>query len=285
LYTVPTGPTDYVTSPVAEDGDNGTMLRNTYIQVPVIANPQYYINYGSPFVALIIYSERVAVMYSTIETNPPVPNMGANVGLKDSGGGLTVIKSTFAGFTKGLDLSLEYYADIEELNRNYKIYGNDLSQNTISFDGDPTVLSLTSPNTPQGQNYFVNTFIDILRYNSGNDAPYVPIKIRVKKANKAGETTIYRVPSAYPEPPPGFISASEPQYYQFDSTAKFSKKSNVFFKKSDIQSKFPGSSPILTYMYHNGTTWSALRHVVNGGWYKITFPTKKMKGLIAIFKS
>jgi len=292
MYTVAAGPSDFALTPVAVDSFTGTVLRNTYVQVPVIVKPQYI--YGTPFQALYISSSRIAVMYSTIETNPPVPSMGRNAGLKDNnGGGLSVIKSTIAGFKTGLELYLGcdlprpyciVNPNVDELNRKYKIYGTDLSQNTVSIDGVPTLTtSLLSPNTPKGQNYFVNTFIDILRYHSYNDAPYVPIKIRVKKANKAGETTIYRVPSAYPEPPPGFISASEPQYYQFDSTAKFGKKSNVFFKQSDIQSKFPGFSGSLTCMYHNGTTWITVSHVVYGGWYKIKFPKKSMKGLIAIF--
>jgi len=288
LYTVPTGPTNHVRSPVEEDGDNGTMLRNTYVQVPVITN-------RNPFKALYIMSQRIAVMYSTIETNPPVPSMGVNVGIDDDCSGLSVIKSTFAGFTKGIQLSLrcyeDYQGDVDEVkvNRNIKIYGSDLSQNTIPIDGDPTALatvtSLFSPNTPQGQNYSLKTIIDILRFHTYYDAPYVPIRIRVKKANKAGETTIYRVPSAYPEPPLGFISALEPQYYQFDSTAKFGKKSNVSFKKSDIQSKFPGFSGTLTFMYHDGTTWNTVNHVNSGVWYKMTFPEKSMEGLIAIFKN
>jgi len=295
LYTVPTGPTNHVSSPVEEDGDNGTMLRNTYVQVPVIANPQNYINGGNPYKAFYMMSERIAIMYSTIETNPPVPSMGVNVGIEDGCGGLSVIKSTFAGFTKGIELYLscdiQANPNVDDLNRNIKIYGSNLSQNTIPIGGNPysnnptalaTVNSLLSPNTPQGQNYFVNTFIDILRFHTYDDAPYVPIKIKVQKANTAGETTIYRVPSAYPEPPPGSTSALEPQYYQFDSTAKFSKKSNVFFKKSDIQSKFPGSGT-LTFMYHDGTTWNTVNHATYAVWYKIKFPKKSMKGLIAIF--
>jgi len=269
------------------------MLRNTYVQVPVITN-------GSPnngyFNALYIMSQRIAVMYSTIETNPPVPSMGFNVGIDDDCGGLSVIKSTIAGFTKGIELYANCYPDwqdksidVDEVNRNIKIYGSDLSQNTIPIDADsdPTALaavtSLLSPNTPKGQNYLLKTIIDILRFD--DDAPYVPIKIKVKKANKAGETTIYRVPSAYPEPPPGFISALEPQYYQFDSTAKFGKTSNVFFKKLDIQSKFPGYSGTLTFMYHDGTTWNTVNHVNSGVWYKMTFPEKSMMGLIAIFRN
>merc|ERR1711957_222613 len=165
------------------------------------------------------------------------------------------------------------------------------SQNTIPIDGNdnPTALaavtSLFSPNTPRGQNYLLKTIIDILRFDKHDDAPYVPIKIKVKKANKAGETTIYRVPSAYPEPPLDFISALEPQYYQFDSTAKFGKKSHVFFKKLDIQSKFPGFSGPFTFMYHDGTTWNTVNHVNSGVWYKMTFPEKSMEGLIAIFKN
>jgi len=287
MYTLESS---YGSAPVLEDTDTGMMFRNTYIQVPVYTTPAG----SSEWAAFYIILHRMAIMYSKIETNPPVPSLGTNIGLHTDGYGLAVIRSTFAGFQLGLSLDLECsnqgpgcQPDADELNRNYKLYGNNLSSNTIGSDGDSVFLNLLTPNTPSGLNINVNTFIDVLRYQTNADAPYVPVKMRFKKVVKKGETTIYRLPSAYPEPPAGLSSATVPQYYRFDTTAKFGKKSIVRFSKTQIDSNFPGFSGTLTckfFDYSDGTTWKPVNYSVDGNFYKFNFPNFKVRGTVAFFE-
>jgi len=289
MYTLVSG--GYGNAPVLEDTDTGMMFRNTYVQVPVYATPAG----STEWAAFYIILHRMAIMYSKIETNPPVPSLGTNIGLATDGYGLAVIGSTFAGFQLGLDLmdlncsnqGPGCQPDADELNRNYKLYGNNLSSNTVGSNGDAVFLDLFAPNTPSGVNVNVNTFIDVLRYQTNVNSPYVPVKMKFKKVVKKGETTIYRLPSAYPEPPTGLTSAAVPQYYRFDTTAKFGKKSIVRFKKTQIYSNFSGFSGTLTCMffdYSAGATWKLVNYSIEGSFYKFKFPNFKVQGTVAFFE-
>jgi hypothetical protein len=204
-----------------------------------------------------------------------------------------MLNTKVSGYDIGLNLGNYYYS--ETPSRDFKVYNTDLSSNNVpcwvctdysTCSNNRTLLAL-KPNTPVGQKYTVSNFIDILRFKSSSysgDGPYIPVKAYFAKVSKVGETTIYRLPSAYPLPPNLWSSATgDVQYYQFDSTAVLSAAPILYFNKTLIDSQFPSGVSVKCFSYNN-LGWTMLATTVVTSQYTVTFPsTTSLTGLLAFF--
>jgi len=291
-----------------DDTEGGIIFRNVHVRV------HNTLRQGAEYTrvyAFFIMICRIGILYSKIEVSPPVPSIGDNVGLRDESTGVVVMESEFEGFnvailtpksdarkrrvaTKSTKVSKAERSrklisnDCDETcitNRNYKFSKNEFTRNNQGILANTGLLEALSPNTPVSTSpSTIRNFIDILRFRQYRDydGPYIICKIKFKKVTVAGETSIYQVPSAYPEPPDGVLSAQEPQYYQIDSTAKYKGKLTVSFDKATIDSKF-ASSPNIVVKLHNGNSWKAVDLAEQGQWYKFKVSKKKLKSVIAFF--
>jgi hypothetical protein len=263
---------------IEHDNDKGLVMRDVVINTPYASQD-----------GINIMSHRVAIIDSEIKTYPALPGVGMS-GLTVEGA-VTILNSDIKGYKYGIMVNnLTPNSDPKE----WKIYNNKLNKNTVdcvyasnTAQTCDFALSSINPNTPaSGTPYFVSQFIDILRYDNWppvTAGPYIPVVVTFKKVLQAGETTVYRVPSSYPEPPSGTVSAVNPQYFHFDSTAKLAKKAVLKFDETTIANEFNIASPnIQVFKFQNGG-WVQLPHTIQGGDYIFTFPTKKLSGLIAFF--
>lgn len=269
---------------VEEDSDDGTLLRNCVV-------------YSSPAssYAFDIMSHRLGFINTNIFNM--IPGSGSS-GITDEGNGLVMLNSKLEGFDTALHLNNFYYSDNPVVD--YKISKTNLSNNDIqchictsySQCADSCAqLSQLAPNTPAGNKYTISSIIDILRFKPGYGStpgtPYIPVQIFFTKVKTAGETTAYRLPSAYPVEPAGLnLPTGKVQYYQFDSTAILGKNAILYFDKAAIDAEFPVSSSI-KIRFRNGSAWSTIATTVvtRGGipYYSITFPTLSLTGIIAFF--
>lgn len=267
---------------VEEDSDDGTLLRNCVV-------------YSSPTsnYAFDIMAHRIGFINTKV--NNMIPGSGSS-GITDEGDGLVMLNSEMVGFDIALDLDKFYYTDFPAVD--YKISKTNLSNNNVpchvctSYDqcnNSCALLTQLAPNTRAGQKYTVSSIIDILRFRRTYDStgPYIPVEIFFTKVKTAGETTAYRLPSAYPEAPAGLnLPTGDVQYYQFDSTAVLAKNAILYFDKATIDAAFPVGSSI-KIRFHNGSTWSTIATTVilRGGipYYSVTFPTLALTGLLAFF--
>jgi len=264
---------DSFRSIVEQDNDRGLILRNVIITTP------YTSRYG-----IHMMSSRIGIIDSHIKTSPAIPGIGAT-GVS-SEGHVTMLNSEVKGYTYGIVLrGLSSDPDM------WKIYGNKLNKNTkncststSSFVSCNPSLSNIAPNTPKGNSpYILGALIDILHFsNNQSSGPYIPVAVTFPKVLKAGETTCYRLPSAYPQDTISNWPPFRPHYFQFDSTAKLGKKAVLEFDKVAIDSEFPANSNIQVYTFMSGG-WVLVPHVIQGAGYTFSFPTKKMSGLIAFF--
>lgn len=290
-----------------DDNEGGVIFRDVHVRVHNNFKEQEYTRVYAFFIMIC----RIGILYSKIEISPPVPGVGNNVGLRDEGYGVVVMESEFEGFnaailtpksgarkrrvaTKSTKVSKAERSrklksnDCDETcitNRNYKYSKNEFTRNNIDYAVSTELLEALSLNTPVSTSpSTIRNFIDILRFRQyfGYDGPYIICKIKFKKVTVAGETSIYQVPSAYPEPPDGVISAQEPQYYQIDSTAEYKGELTVYFDKATIDSKFV-SSPNIVVKFHNGNSWKSVKLVEQGQWYKFKVSKKKLESVIAFF--
>ena len=272
---------DSAESAIEDDMDKGIILRN------VIVNTPYTSRYG-----IHMMSMRIGIINSEIKAYPPLSGVG-NIGLKVENGGVTMINSKVEGYKYGVVLSgIDGYYTTDV---NWKVYSTKwnvntkgCSTNTGSFVSCTQALSQITPNTPASNSpKDVNQFIDILRYNSwppSSAGPHIPVVVNFPNVKKKGETTIYRLPSAYPEPPSSvFISAVNPQYFQFDCTAKLGKKAILKFNKTAIDSEFNSNANIKVYTFKSGG-WVLVPSVVQGNAYTFTYPKKQLRGLVAFFE-
>jgi hypothetical protein len=271
---------------IEDDNGKGILLRNCMVTTP----------YKDVDTASIdIMSHRIGFINTVIQNPFPYPESQKN-GLVEEGDGLVMINSSITGFKTALDL---FFPGSHNVTHDYKVFGTTFSGNGVNCHICTDTCSdscnkLTSllPNTPAKNTFTVTTFIDILRfdsYRSGSaPGPFIPVQIYFSAVKTAGETTVYRLPSAYPAPPSGLKSATGAvQYYQFDSTAVLSGAATVYFEKSVIDAEFVGSSTKQVY-FHNGAAWTVLiTSVVNVGgktFYRFTFPsTVLLSGLIGFF--
>jgi len=203
-------------------------------------------------VSIDIMSQRIGFINTVIQNPFLYPDSQKN-GLVEEGKGLVMINSKMTGFKTALDLK---------------------------FHGSKNVTN----------------FIDILRFDSFSNpplvipGPFVPVQIYFSAVKTAGETTVYRLPSAYPSPPLGLkTAAGAVQYYQFDSTAALSGAATVYFEKSAIDAEFIGSTTIKVY-FHNGITWAVLStsvvNLIGKNFYRFTFPsTVLLSGLVGFFST
>lgn len=163
---------------------------------------------------------------------------------------------------------------------------------------EPCPINLQVPNTKKGKNKTIWKNMNKLQdCNSDEDCYNLPLRIVFPRVNKAGETFVYRLPSAYPEPKPVWsVSAGigRPQYFQFDSSALLRKKNTgrvkLLFKKSDMDANFSDPSKIVVAFY-NGKNWKNTFlpfSVVTQGqneFYQVLFPKKRrLIGMVAFFE-
>jgi hypothetical protein len=275
-----------------DDSDKGIILRNCIVNTP-------YKDAGT--VSIDIMSQRIGFINTVIQNPVPYPDSQKN-GLVEEGKGLVMINSKMTGFKTALDLK---FHGSKNLTTDYKVFGTRFSSNGVNCHicTDFEVCSnscnkLTSllPNTPAKQKFTVTNFIDILRFDSFSNpplvipGPFVPVQIYFSAVKTAGETTVYRLPSAYPSPPLGLkTAAGAVQYYQFDSTAALSGAATVYFEKSAIDAEFIGSTTIKVY-FHNGITWAVLStsvvNLIGKNFYRFTFPsTVLLSGLVGFFST
>jgi len=289
-----------------DDNEGGVIFRNVHVRVHnVFKQGAEYTRVYAFFIMVC----RIGILYSKIEVSPPVPSIGDNVGLRDESYGVAVMESEFEGFnvailtpksvgrkrrvtTKSTKSSkAERSRKLQSngcdetciINKNYKFSKNEFTRNNQGILAPTELLEALSPNTPVSTSpSTIRNFIDILRFRQYRtyDGPYIICEIKFKKITVAGETSIYQVPSAYPEPPDGVFSAQEPQYYQIDSTAKYKGKLTVKFDKATVDSKFI-SSPNIVVKLHDGNSWNSLNLVEQGQWYKFKVSKKQLKSVIA----
>ena len=133
--------------------------------------------------------------------------------------------------------------------------------------------------------------------NRNEDCYYLPLRIVFPRVTKAGDTFVYRLPSAYPEPNPVWsVSAGigRPQYFQFDSSAILRKKNTgrvkLLFKKAVMDANFSDPSKIVVAFY-NGKKWRnnfiPFQVVTQGQtqFYQVQFPKRRrLVGMIAFFE-
>lgn len=278
--------TDDSSSTIEADYDKGKIFRNSLLYTNNNANP-----------AIQMYSERIGFINTNITNLVSYPSSSAYA-YNDEANGLVMLNSKISGYDVALNLDSYYWT--QNPARDYKVYNTDLSSNAVAcnicteYDTCTTnvtqckTLQALSPNTRLGQKYNVSNFIDILRFKTSysGDGPFIPVKVYFVKVSKAGESTIYRLPSAYPLPPNQWSSATgDIQYYQFDSTAVLSNAPILYFNKTLIDSQFPTGVSIKCF-YYNTLGWTLLTStVVDGGKsYAITFPvTTSLTGLLAFF--
>jgi len=148
-------------------------------------------------------------------------------------------------------------------------------------------------NTPAGS-VSIRENIDLVGEYDYTTDRYLPFKIYFPEVLTKGHTFTYKLFSAHPALPahnnnqyhPG---NAEPQYFQFDSSAKLStKKVKIMFEKSVIDSKFANSMNIKAFLSFNGEKWKKkplkLKVVVQNGvnFYQARYPKRNyLKGLIA----
>jgi len=181
---------------------------------------------------------------------------------------LTLMNSAIEGFTTGLDAqswnSNPNYDDLYSI----QAWNSDLTTNTYecctefsSTTGtcvENCPFDLQVPNTAVGNNVWVYSIDNLMAnkpyYTENLPSTVLPVKIKFGKVLTAGQTTVYRLPSAYPALP----STSSPgtgmaQYYQFDSTARLKKqkRAKVRFTKTKIDENFNDPLTLKVYFWRN----------------------------------
>lgn len=273
-----TNGTDEYSSTIEIDEDDGVIFRNSLIYTNNNVDP-----------GIQMYSERIGFINCNISNLVSYPASSSH-GYNDDAKGLVMLNTKISGYDIGLNLGSYHWTSSPS--RDYKVYNTDLSSNNVpclvctdysTCVNNKTLLAL-KPNTPAGQKYNVSNFIDILRFKTSysGDGPYIPVKVYFVKVSKVGETTIYRLPSAYPLPPNLWSSATgDVQYYQFDSTALLSSSPILYFNKTSIDAQFPAGVSIKCF-YYNNLGWTMLTTIIVRGVYAVTFPSKtSLTGLLA----
>jgi len=221
-----------------------------------------------------------------------------------------LMRSKIIGFPIGLfarnwDLDEEY-----RRKDSVKVHETKLSTNSIeccveydySINEITTCVDQSCPleeqnlNTPQGSvTIKMNENIDVVGEFDYSVDQYLPFKIFFPKVLIEGQTFTYKLFSAHPLLPTHDGSQyhkgiAEPQYFQFDSTAKLAtnKKVVVTFEKSVIDSNFNNPETVKAFISTNGRRWKKkplkLKVKVQNGvsHYQVRFPKKKkLKVLVA----
>lgn len=275
-----------------EDSDNMFLFHNCILQSgPNLGsggNPDRYYE--------AVYAMSIYLTLIKCEIINGGENRNTNgVGFEDH---LFMLDSAISGFGLGLQSSRSTISEDD-----VRIFNTDLSQNDIDCrKGNDEECSIGSflPNTKKGKNKNIWRNMNKLQScKPYHDCYYLPLRIFFPRVNKAGETFVYRLPSAYPEPKPAWSASTgtgRPQYFQFYSTALLRKKNTsqvkLRFEKAAIDANFADPSKIVV-AYYNGKKWRhaflPLRVILmdNGftEYYEVKFPKKRrLIGMIAFFE-